>query len=411
LRTNISLEEAQGLVMALGGPVGQDWVTLTEAVGRVLSQDVQAGIDLPPFDKSPLDGYALQAGRTKEASAATPARFEVIEQVRAGGVPTQMVGPGTTIKVMTGVPIPNGADTIIKYEDVRREADTVSIFGPLSPGSNVIRAGEDVVRGETLARRGTLITSSLVGLFAAVGLAGVPVFDKVKVAILSTGDELLAPGEKPQPGKIYNSNLHSLLALCLELGAQPVSLGFVPDERGAIAERIGQGLAAADIVVTTGGVSVGDYDLVPDALGELGATGIFRQIDLKPGSPVLASEIAGKTIIGLSGNPAAAIIGFELIAIPAIRQLMGLEKCLPQKIQAVLLDGFAKASPQRRLLRGELEITGGKSMVKFTGEQSNGVLKSMVSCNVLVDVPAGSGPLKAGQEVSALLVGNLRGFM
>ncbi|MBP2638167.1 MAG: moeA 3 [Firmicutes bacterium] len=405
MRTGIPLEEAQTLLLDLIPPAKECQVTLDNAVGRVLSQDIQTTINLPPFDKSPLDGYALQAKDTKDASISNPAILNVVEEVRAGYVPEKQVISGTAIKVMTGAPLPKGADVIIKFEDVNRTGNKVELFYPLKPGCNIIRAGEDVCRGEVIAQKGTVLTPPLVGLLAGIGVTAIPVVSKVKVAILSTGDEVIDPAEELTPGKIYNSNLHSLGAYCSQLGAAPLTIGIVPDEEAAIVERITQALELADLVITTGGVSVGDYDIVPAALKKIGADIVFWKVDMKPGSPVIAARYNNKLIIGLSGNPAAAFITFDLIVVPLIKKMMGFENKLPLKFSAILGDDFNKASDQRRFLRAKVQKLNDINYVKLTGEQSNGVLKSMVACNVLIDVPAGSGPLQAGQEVAAVMVG------
>ncbi len=406
MKTSISLEEAQATLLTLVRPVDQGQVPLLTATGRVLCRDIQSGVNLPAFSKSPLDGYALQAKDSEQAKPSQPVTLTVIEEVRAGYVPRHKVTAGTAIKVMTGAPVPEGADEIVKYEEVTREGNYIKIFSPVTPGKNVIRAGEDVIQGEMIAPGGMVVTPPLVGLLAAVGVAAVPVYEKVRIAILSTGDELVDPSRDLLPGKIYNSNLHSLGAYCLQLGTAPVDMGIVPDEAAVIADRISQALRLSDLVITTGGVSVGDYDVVPAALTQLGAELIFWKLDMKPGSPVIAASYNDKLIIGLSGNPAAALITFDLLVVPLIKKMMGLEKQFPSKISAILTENFNKSSQQRRFLRARVQRDKDLNYVKLTGEQSNGVLKSMIDCNALIDVPAGSGPLVAGQEVSAVVLGN-----
>lgn len=403
MRTKVQLEEAQAMLLEKAQAGREGYVSLFEAVGRVLSKDIEANVNLPPFNKSPLDGYAVNAKGTEHASQSEPAQLTVSEEIRAGFVPTQEVTPGTAIKVMTGAPIPKGANAVIRYEDVQREGSLVKIFWPLKADSNIIIAGEDVAKGEKLAKRGDLLTPALVGLLAGTGIYEVPVFEKVKIAIASTGDELAEPGAALLPGKIYNSNLYALHAFCTKLGAHPIALENLPDEREVTAKRIFQALDKADLVITTGGVSVGDYDVVMDALKLMGAKIIFWQVNMKPGSPVVAAEFNNKLIIGLSGNPAAAFITFELLVVPVIRQMLGLGRKLPVHKTAVLTEDFTKASPQRRFIRGLVSGQNGINYIKLTGAQSNGVLKSLVNCNALIDVPAGSGPLAAGQHVSILM--------
>lgn len=351
VKRGISLEEAQAVLLDLVELAQECHVPLSHAVGRLLSQDIRSTINLPPFNKSPLDGYALQATDTAGANLAHPVTLEVIEEVRAGYTPHKQVAAGTAIKVMTGAPIPEGADVIIKFEDVNIKGNKIELYYPLKAGSNIIYTGEDVSQGEIIAKKGTVLNPPLVGLLASIGVAEVPVFRKINIAILSTGDELLDPSEKLSSGKIYNSNLHSLSAYCSKLGAEPMSMGIVPDEKEAIVERISKALEEADLVITTGGVSVGDYDIVPTALDHLGADNIFWKVDMKPGSPVIAAKYKKKLVIGLSGNPAAAFITFDLIVVPLIKRMMGFAKELPPKLLATLTDDFNKPSGQRRFLR------------------------------------------------------------
>ena len=410
MKTRVALEEAQSLLMQAAAPLREERLEILNTVGRVLSRDIAAPLDLPPFDKSPLDGYALRAEDIAAAQEDQPVSLEVTEEVAAGYAAEKRVTPGTTIKVMTGAPIPDGADIVIRFEDVTRKGSAALFTTPLPSGSNIIRAGEDVKKNELIAPAGVAIVPPLVGLFAALGYTAAPVFGKVKVALASTGDELLEPVQPLRPGKIYNSNLYSLAAACAQLGTQPVVLGTVVDRAEAVAAAITRGLAGSDLVITTGGVSVGDYDAVPDALALLDAQVLFRGVDMKPGSPVLGAAKDGKLILCLSGNPAAAMITFELIGVPLLKKLMGLTECFPAKIQVNFDDDFIKPSPQRRFLRGKLHLDGAGNSVTLTGGQTNGVLQSLIHCNLLVDIPAGSGRVVRGQQVAALVVGPVDGL-
>ena len=409
MKRNIALEDAQTLLLQDACPIGEERVPLAMAAGRVLSRDIEAPIELPSFDKSPLDGYALRAVDIARAKETNPVVLEVTEEVAAGYAAEKNVLPGTTIKVMTGAPIPEGADVVIRFEDVVRTGQSIQVPCFLQSGSNIIRAGEDVKKAETIAARGALIVPPLVGLLAALGCAEVPVFNKLKIAIASTGDELVDVSQPVGPGKIYNSNLYSLVAACSQMGAQVEVLGNVVDQAVAVAEKIAQGLSLADVVITTGGVSVGDYDAVPEALESLGAEIIFRGVNMKPGSPALAAKKDGKFILCLSGNPAAALITFELIVAPLLKKMLGFACYLPAKAQAVFNDDFVKPSPQRRFLRGHFHLGNEANHVTLTGGQGNGALQSMVHCNVLVDVPGGSGKLQKGQTVTVLIIGDING--
>ncbi|MBU2702360.1 molybdopterin molybdotransferase [Sporomusaceae bacterium BoRhaA] len=404
MKSGVSMEEAQSLLLDQVTVVDTGVVSLLQANGRVVSRKICSMENVPPFDRSPLDGYALKAADTQGATPEHPVKLNVIEEIRAGFAAKKKVTPGTAIKLMTGAPMPAGADVVIKYEAVKREENDLFVSEQLQSGSNVVLAGEDVVNGEVIVQPGELITPPLVGLLAAIGAEQIPVYNKVKIAIFSTGDELVNPGEALSPGKIHNSNLHSLGARCFELGAEPIYGGIVGDELEKTATKLRKALTEADIVITTGGVSVGDFDLVPKALQHIDADVIFRRVKMKPGSPMMAAKKDHKLLIGLSGNPAAAFITFDLLVVPVIKKMMGLRQVMPLTLEAVLDDPFEKSSPQRRFLRGRLKREYVGSKIQLTGKQTNGVLKSMIGCDVLVDVPAGSGPLVCGQKVSALLL-------
>lgn len=406
MRHNVTIEEAQNLLINAAASVKATTVSLDSASGRVLCQEAAAKHNVPPFNRSAMDGYAVIASDTGAASSDHPVNLRVVEE--SGGVTAEKaVVHGTTVKVMTGDPIPKGADTVVKYEEVRKQGDVIAVYRALPPGDNVVPLGEDMKPGEIIARGGTLITPQVAAVLAGQGINRVRVFRRVKVAICNTGSELLHPSQELRPGRVYNSIYHGLAARCRELGAGPVDLGISPDEVEATADRIERGLESSDLVIITGGVSVGEFDMVEDSLQSVGAEFIFRRVIMKPGSPMLAAMKNDKIIVGLSGNPAAAMVSFELIVVPLIKKLMGLCHTLAPRFQGIMADSFQKASPQRRLLRGQLLWQDGKSLVKLTGVQANGVLKSMINCNVLVDIPAGSGPVDSGQPVSGFLVGRV----
>jgi len=407
MKYNIPLEEAQGLLLEKIIRPGESSISLMDTLGRVLSRDIIAQDNSPFFDRSPLDGYALLASDTEFATSSQPVELKVLEEIPAGYVAVSKVTSGTAVKVMTGAPIPKGADVVVKYEEVERQGGLVSIFKPLKSRTNVVYAGEDVKKGEVVAKRGTLVTPALIGLLAGLGISCVYVYHRVKVAILSTGDEVIDINESVRPGKIYDSNRHTLQARCLELGVEPVMLGNVADWQEQVAERIREGLRQADVVITTGGVSVGDYDVVQDAVEEVGAKIVFWKVDIKPGSPILAATKDQKLIVSLSGNPVAALITFDLLVIPLLKKMMGQREYLYSKIQGTLLDGFGKSSEQRRFLRARFLVENGKILIGLTGIQNNSALKSMMECNLFVDVPAGSGPLNPGEVVSAYIIGNI----
>jgi molybdopterin molybdotransferase len=406
MKQNVSLEEAQNLLMELVSPPEVEFVPLDEAFGRVISQTIAANASLPFFDRSPLDGYALLAADTLSATLLQPVRLRVLEEVPAGYVASADIVSGTAIKLMTGAPVPAGADVVIKYEDISRQGDIIEVFQPLKSRSNIVYTGEDLKQGEAIAEPGMIVTPSLIGLMASLGMTAAPVYRRIKAAVLSTGDELLSGGEPLQPGKIYDSNRYVLQARCRELGIIPVLLKNAADNKAIVAGRILEGLERADLVITTGGVSVGDYDVVKDALQSIDADCIFWKVAIKPGAPIVAAIKANKLIIGLSGNPVAALLTFELLVIPLLKKMMGRRNCLYTQLQGVLANSYKKPSDKRRFLRGRLIAGNGNFTVELAGIQNNSALASMLECNVFVDVPAGSGPLVAGDSVSVVVIGN-----
>lgn len=409
MKTNITLEEAQDLLLNLAAVTGEYQVPLAEAWGKVLSRDITAPHNIPPFPKSALDGYTFRAADTEEALPSNPVKLEIIDKVRAGYQAQHAVSDGTAIKIMTGAPIPDGADAVLKWEDVQVTGNYVYISQPYKSGDNIIPVGQDIGRGELAAPQGALITPPLVGLLANLGMKSIPVYLPVKAAILSIGDELTDLSEELSPGKIYSGNSWTVAARCRELGAQPIGLGIAIDDIKDIAGHVTRGLAEADIVITSGGASVGDYDLIKDTLVQLGAEVLFWKIAMRPGAPVVTAVKDKKLIIGLSGNPAAAITTFDLVAVPIIKKMMGLSQPLPARIEAVLLDDFKMHNRERRLLRARLITENGINYVKLTTGSGGGTLKSMVDANALIDIPAGSGPVLAGQKVAGFLLGNMQG--
>lgn len=411
MQKRISVEEAQTLLLSKAWINMQDeYVCLHNSLERVLSQDIQAEEKLPPFDRSAVDGYAICISDTLKAREDHPVSLHVLEEVPAGFVPSQAVSDGKAIKVMTGAPIPEGAKGVIKYELVKREGRFIKVYSPVSPGCNIIWTGEDVNSGEIIAKAGDIVTPPLIGLLASFGIDKVPVYCKPKAAIFGTGDELIEVSEPLKPGKIRNSNSQCISAYCRRLGLEPQLLGKASDEIEDIGKLLSYGLEKADIVIATGGVSVGDYDFMNDALKYLGADILFWGLDMKPGAPTLAAVKDDKIIVGLSGNPAAALTAFQILVVPLLKKIKGQNKYHHPIIDVVLKNGFKKSSPIRRFLRGMLAIQNGVAEAWLTGAQGNGILSSMVGCNLLIDVPAGSGPLEEGEKLKAIVIDNIDKF-
>ena len=398
LTVGIELEQAADIIRSRVVPGGETEVLdIGRLYGRICAEDVRAAFDIPPFPRSPLDGYAFRALDGAGASNDSPVELAVIEEIYAGQWPQKSVTPGTAARLMTGAPIPEGADCVIRQEETDEGRRRVRLFKALSPGENICRQGEDIARGGLLVSAGERLNYVHAGLLAGAGISSMRVYRRPRVLLLVTGDELWLPelGEPP-PGKIYSSN-HALLSARLEeLGAEAVLAEPCEDDEKAIAERISDAAGEIDLVITTGGVSVGSRDLVPEALGNLGAEILFHGLNLKPGTPAMFSLYGRLPILSLSGNPFAALATMELLARPALALLARNGALELQYENGVLENGFPTPSPGRRFIRG----TERRGRVRLAdGPHSSGVLGSLRGCNCLVDIPAGTGPLKAGDAV------------
>ena len=400
---SLSFEEARSLLLEKAQSVGAETLPLEACGGRVLAKTVTAPYSVPPFDRSPYDGYAFRAADSAGASRETPVTLHVLEEVAAGSVPRSTVTRGTAVRIMTGAPIPEGADAVVMFEKTEFTGKTVTLFEAARPGDNVVLTGEDVRAGDVLAQAGRLIDAGTLGTLASQGFTSLEVFRKPRVGVISTGSELIEPGEPPQSGKIYNSNRYTFTALLAEAGCEPQYLGSAGDSTETIAALLREGVRTCDAVLLTGGVSVGDFDLTPAAMEACGAEILFRAVDLKPGMACCYGSVEGKLICALSGNPASAMTNYYAVALPALRRLCGLDSCLPRELTVTLLRGFPKKSPVTRLLRGTLELSGGEVGMTLSREQGNTVLSSAIGCDAMAIVPAGSGPLAPGTK--------LKGFM
>lgn len=401
---NPDYQQARELLLSCARTVGTERIPLSQCGGRVLAQDLIAQENIPPFDRSPYDGYAFRAADTAQATKADPVTLRVLEEIPAGAVPTREVTAGTAAKVLTGAPIPEGADAVIMYEKTECTQESVTLFGPVKPGENIIRIGEDIQKGAVLARCGDVIDPGLAGTLAAQGVPMPLVYKVPRVAVLSTGSELVEAETVPENGKIRNSNRYMLEAALKQLGCEPVYLGIAGDSVEEISRLLNKGIAECDAVVTTGGVSVGDYDLTPAAMEVSGAEFLFRGVDMKPGMACAYGVLDGKLICGLSGNPASSLTNFYAVALPALKKLTGREDYLPREVSVTLSAGFGKKSPKTRFLRGKLELNAGTVCMSLPKDQGNVVLSSTIGCDVMAVVPAGSGPVSAGTVLKGFLL-------
>lgn len=394
------LEDAQKIVLEAARPLGIEKVGLLEALGRVLAEDIVAPRDNPPWDNSAMDGFAVRWEDIRQEHAITkPIELKVIEEVPAGKVATKAVARGQAIRIMTGAPIPVGADTVVKVEDTESAPDLVRIFKTVERGGNVRPQGEDVKKGECIIAKGTPIRPAEAGMLAMLAKSFVPVYQRVRVAILSTGDELADLDERFDEDKIINSNSYGIAAAVQEAGAVPVLLGIARDQPAALKDKIAHSLKA-DLLVLSGGVSMGDYDFTRDVFKELGAEMNFWKLAIRPGQPLAFGRIQRTLAFGLPGNPVSSMVTFEQLVRPAILKMTGHRSYGRPVLQAVFQEKFTKRTDRRHFLRGILSRENGVLTVRTTGDQGSGILTSMVKANCLIDVPVETERLNPGDLVS-----------
>lgn len=394
------LEDAQDIVFAAVRPLGVEKVGLLEVLGRVLAEDIIAPRDNPPWDNSAMDGFAIRWEDVKQEQAITkPVELQVIGEVPAGRAATKTVGRGQAMRIMTGAPIPRGADTVVKVEDTEFTPDQVRVFKAMEPGANIRPQGEDVKKGDRIIAAGMRIRPAEVGMLAILAKSFVPVYQRPLVAILSTGDELADLDERCDEDKIINSNSYGIAAAVQEAGAVPVLLGIAKDRPDALKEKIAHGLNA-DILVLSGGVSLGDYDFTREVFKELGAEISFWKLAIRPGQPLAFGRIQRTLAFGLPGNPVSSMVTFEQLVRPAIMKMSGHRSYGRSVLQAVFQEKFSKRKDLRHFLRGILSREQGRLAVRTTGDQGSGILASMVKANCLIDVPLGIERLNPGDLVN-----------
>lgn len=379
-------------------------VGLDEACGRIAAAPLCARMDQPPFDRSPLDGYALHSEDTAGAREMAPKTLPVVMKLYAGDAPTKELPAGCAARIMTGAPLPAGADCVMMQEQTDSGEEMVRIYAELSHHANIVFRGEDIAEGAVIAETGTVLTPAHLGVLAGQGFAKVPVYRPLTVGVLATGSELLEPGAAWAPGKIYDANSIQNAARLRQLGFAVVRRSCT-DDPAVIAGELEELLTECDAVITSGGVSVGQKDYLPVVLETLGAKPIFSGVAQKPGSPMLAAEVEGKLVFCLSGNPFAAAATLEQYAIPGLLRAAGRqeEACILPRTQRTLTTGFSKSSKGNRYLRAK--SSGGKVAIPGEGNaevHSSGSLSAMVGCDCLVELPAGSGPVEPGEEVEVL---------
>ncbi|GHO89067.1 molybdopterin molybdotransferase MoeA [Dictyobacter formicarum] len=400
----ISVEEALSRILAEITPLPIIRVPLPEAAGLVLAEDVFAQENIPPFDNSAMDGFALLSQDSK-AQQNQPPRLKVTGTVAAGYVADHAVEPGTAMRIMTGAPVPPGADTVIQVELTRHdgpESDWVEILQEVKPGNNIRPAGEDMRSGQLILPRGTEIGAWEIGVLATLGWASVPVTRRARVAILGTGDEVIDIDQPLQPGKIRNSNSYLLEAAVRSAGAIPQRLGVALDTVESLREKFSQALNA-DLILTSGGVSVGDFDLVKNIMSEQGEIQFWR-INMRPGKPVAFGHIGTVPLLGLPGNPVSSAVTFELFGRPVLRKLQGHTHLFKPQIEVTVEDGVQERAMRRHYVRAYVSWQNGKFVARTTGNQGSHITTSLLHTNALLIVPEGGAVVQPGATVQAIML-------
>jgi molybdopterin molybdotransferase len=409
----LSVEEALEHILANVRVLEPERVSLLEAAGRVLAEPVAADRDIPPLTNSAMDGYAVRGADISQAQ--TPARLRVVGEVAAGHVSRVRVEPGTAVRIMTGAPLPAGADTVVRFEDTCRDSDWVEVLKAPLTGANVRRAGEDVRAGQVVLRPGQVLRPQEIGMLAAVGRVEVAVVRRPRVAILATGDEVVPPDQTPGPGQIRDANSYTVATQVQALGGVPLLLGVARDREELVRRGMREALSQkADFIITSGGVSVGDFDLVKQVLAAEGEMH-FWSLNMKPGRPLAFGQIrlpsqrggqggGGVPLLGLPGNPVAAMISTELFARPALLKMQGVTDWSRPTVQARLSQPIVRKDGRRHYLRVRLRETEAGYEATLTGDQGSGILYSLVQADGLAVIPEEADHLPAGAEVEVILL-------
>jgi molybdopterin molybdotransferase len=399
----ISVEEAAERILAPVRVLEAERRPPLDTLGQVLAEDVRAAFSIPPLDNTAMDGYAVRAADTAGARSDAPRFLRVVGELHAGRAPEVAVEPGTAVRIMTGAAMPPGADAVVQFELTTEaspgaaEPGRVGVLRPTRPGSNIRRAGEDVRAGEVVLAAGTEIRPAEVGVLASLGLTSVAVVRRPRVAVLSTGDELRAPGEALVPGTIYDANTYSVAALVRRYGGTATLLGIARDHQEDLVARIRAGLDA-DLLITSAGVSTGDYDLVKRVLAAEGEID-FWQVRMKPGRPLAFGQIQGVPVVGLPGNPVASMVAFEQFVRPAILKMLGKRRLRKPEVEARLVGSAGNSDGRRCFVRASVAREGDEYVATVTGPQGSGILTSMSQANGLVLIPEEVAEVTTGDRV------------
>jgi molybdopterin molybdotransferase len=399
VKSFISLEEAIEILNNNVNNLDIEEVDLIDGLNRVISENIYAQINNPPFNKSAMDGYALISNNTELSNR----KFKVIDKVYAGGVCSSAVNEDTAVRIMTGAPIPKGANAVIKQEDVTLEDDFIILKKNIKENENICIKGEDISKGSLLLKSSKKLDYADIGILASSGINKMKVYKKPKIAFISTGDEVVDIGLALGEGKIYNSNKYSILSRIKELGYEAKYIAHINDNFHEIGSYIEEISNEVDLIITTGGVSVGEKDLLKDAIDTTSGEKLFWKITIKPGSAVLCSRVNKSIVISLSGNPTAALTTFELLVKPTLEKLSGYQEIKINREKAILSKDIKKKSPQRRFIRGYVEVNNCKQYVHITQTKSgNGILSSAINSNCIIEIETNNDGKNQGDLVDII---------
>ncbi len=399
----IRVQEARDKILGEIQFKGVERVPLGQALGRVLAEDVVATLNNPPMDNSAMDGYAVIARDIQSASPDHPVKLKVVGEVAAGYATRDTLQSGQAMRIMTGAPIPRGADAVLMQEDARKDGDVVLCLDRADVAENIRRAGEDVKVGDEIIKRGTPLRPAHIGMLAVTGRSQIAVGQRPTVAVLSTGDEVLELDATPQGPQIFNSNGHMLAAQIQSAGGVPVYVGIARDNEKDLMEKFAWALQA-DIVVSSGGVSVGDYDLVKSSLQKMGQDMLFWKVAMKPGKPLAFGRIGATPVFGLPGNPVSSFVSFEQFVRPSLRKALGCSDLSRKTVQAKLTRTIRKKPGRLHFLSCVVSWDDGGYTVTPAGEQGSGILKSAADANGLLVFPLDAEEIKQGQSATVQLL-------
>jgi len=399
----ISVGKALKTILASARLMGTEKINILDAQRRAIAENIYAGRDIPSVDNSAMDGYALRAADTRGATPKKPVWFKIIEEIPAGKIPRKKLRSKEAARIMTGAIIPGGADAVIRQENTRREGNLVAVLTPVARKTDIRFAGEDVRKGELVIHKNSVLGAAQIGMLAALGKKSVLVYKKPRVAIMATGDELVDIDTNPSPGKIVNSNSYSLATLVDDCGGVPVILGITRDNKSALKQKFSTALKN-DVIISSGGVSVGDYDLVKDIMANMGNSMYFWQVAMRPGKPLAFGAIKGVPLFGLPGNPVSTMVSFEQFVRPYLLKIQGHRNIFRPVLKAISAENLEKKVGVKNFLRAIVKREKDKYIVKTTGNQGSGILKSMVTANALIILGEKETKIKKGDKVTVQLL-------